>query len=70
MRRLTADQRLSHKFLVGANQAQYNVVMAESMRKGVAPMRSYQKLATYWIFYTYPILWPVNIKYPLNIMRH
>ena len=37
MRRLTADQRLSHKFLVGANQAQYNVVMAESMRKGVAP---------------------------------
>ena len=37
MRRLPEDQRLSHKFLIGCNQAQYDAVMAESETRGVAP---------------------------------
>ena len=37
MRRLPPNQRLSHKFLVGATQAQYDFIMAESVRRGVAP---------------------------------
>ena len=37
MRRLTEDQRLSHKFLVGCNQAQYEVVQAEARARGLAP---------------------------------
>ena len=37
MRRLPPNQRLSHKFLVGATQVQYDIIMAESVRRGVAP---------------------------------
>ena len=37
MRRLTDNQRLTKKFLVGCTLSQYDVIMAESVRRGVAP---------------------------------
>ena len=37
MRRLPDSERLEHKFLVRANQEQYDAVMAEAEARGVAP---------------------------------